>query len=485
MPINSEKPNRPVAAALDLGSTRFKLALLAANGQLYDLRAAPAPRLTGDGLIREGKPEEFLHTATRLLEQLPAEAAGIPLGLVCQRSTFTVWSKSSAQALTPMVSWQDRRAADWCDEHPAFDDLVRDRAGLRLSPHYMGPKLAAMQTDDPMLAGQLASGDCLVGNLDAWLIWNWTHGRTHRTDLSMGARTALLDIESGDWSSPLLDLFQVPRIALPELVPTRGEALLPDFGLPLRASIADQASSAVAVLDPDDDVALVNFGTGAFVLYPTADPTMRKAGYLTAPVRGAAATDGVRFVCEGTINGAGPAVDKFGPGPTDFPVDDPCPDGFASPDLAGLGSPHWRPDFGLTLSGAAEGLSPGARRRCVLEGLLFRVMEILVDLGDGHLPQRVIISGGLLRDPGVAMGLASLLGRSVAVLNEQETTLLGAARLAAGLEPFANPSTRIVEHTEAGSYLAAKYFRWKNWLHELLAAAANRGVNTNAESRGA
>jgi hypothetical protein len=73
----------------------------------------------------------------------------------------------------------------------------------------------------------------------------------------------------------------------------------------------------------------------------------------------------------------------------------------------------------------------------------------------------------------------------VAVLNEQETTLLGAARLAAGLEPFANPSTRIVERSEAGSYLAAKYFRWKNWLHELLAAAANRGVNTNAESRGA
>ncbi len=470
MPIKSEKLNRPLAAALDLGSTRFKLALLAENGQLYDIRVQPAPRLTGDGLIREGKPDEFLHVATRLLEHLPTEAAGIPLGLVCQRSSFTIWEKSSGRALIPMVSWQDRRAADWCNEHAALDGMVQKHTGLRLSPHYMGPKLAAMQRDDPALAGRLASGECLVGNLDAWLIWNWTAGRAHQTDLSMGARTALLDIAKGDWSTPLLDMFQVPRIALPDLVPTRSEDLSLDPGLSLRARIADQASSAVAVLDPDDDVALVNFGTGAFVLYSTSDPTIRKRGYLTAPILGASDADGVRFVLEGTINGAGPAVDQFGPGPTDLPVDDPCPDGFVIPDQAGLGSPHWRPDFGLTLSEAAGGLPPPDRRRCVLEGLLFRVMEILSDLGEGSLPQRVMISGGLARDPGVAFGLASLLGRSVTVLNEQETTLLGAARLAAGLDPFANPDTSIVERTEAGSYLPAKFLRWKNWLHELLAA---------------
>jgi glycerol kinase len=473
MSIKSKKPNRPLAVALDLGSTRFKLALLADNGQLYDIRSIPAPRLWGDGLIREGKPDEFLISATRLLEQLPAEAAGIPLGLVCQRSSFTIWEKSSGRALTPMISWQDRRAAAWCDEHPAMDDLVREHAGLRLSPHYMGPKLAAMQRDSRALAGQLASGEFLLGNLDAWLIWNWTNGRAHQTDLSMGARTALLDIERRDWSAPLLDMFQVPRAVLPKLVPTRGEDVLLDVGLPLRARIADQASSAVAVLDPDHDVALVNFGTGAFVLYPTSDATARRPGYLTAPVLGAAGNDGVRFVLEGTINGAGPVLDQFGPGPTDLPVDDPCPGGFAIPDQAGLGSPHWRADFGLTLSAAAGSLPPMDRRRCVLEGLLFRVMEILLDLGGGRLPQRLMVSGGLAQDPGVALGLASLLGKPVAVLTEQETTLLGAARLAAGLEPYSNPWTGIIARTEVGAYLPAKYLRWKNWLRDLLAAGSN------------
>ena len=143
--------------ALDLGSTRFKLALLDARGQLYDIRAVPAPALTGDDLIREGDADEFLRgTATDLLRSVPAEAAGIPLGLVCQRSTFTAWEKHSGKAVLPMVSWQDRRAEQWCNEHFALDDLVQKYAGLRLSPHYMGPKLADMQAEDPALAGKLA-----------------------------------------------------------------------------------------------------------------------------------------------------------------------------------------------------------------------------------------------------------------------------------------------------------------------------------------
>jgi glycerol kinase len=473
MPIKSKNRKKPLAVALDLGSTRLKLALLADDGELYDIRTVPAPRLTGDGLIREGNPDDYLCAATRLLEQLPAEASAVPLGLVCQRSSFTIWDKSSGQALIPMVSWQDRRAADWCDEHPDLDGLVQKHAGLRLSPHFMGPKLAAMQADNPALGTQLSSGEFLVGNLDAWLIWNWTSGRVHQTDLSMGARTALLDIEEGDWSDPLLEIFKVPRAALPDVVPTRCGDLLLDRGLSLSTSIADQASSAVAVLDPDDDVALVNFGTGAFVLRPTDDPGIRKPGYLTAPVLGGANSDGVRFVLEGTINGAGSALDQFGPGPTDLPAVDRCPDGFAVPDIAGLGSPHWRADHGLTLSDAAGSLSPLDQRRCVLEGLLFRVTEILTDLGEDHLPRHVLVSGGLAQDPGIAAGLASLTGSLVTVLGEQETSLLGAARLAAGLAAFANLESSAIERTDAGAYLPEKFLHWKNWLQDLLDAGVN------------
>ena len=465
--MNIEKANRPVAIALDLGSTSFKLGILDESGKLEIAFEVPSPELRGTGLIREGDPEEFLSAATRLLDRAAHRWPGLPLGLVSQRSTFTVWNRASGQPMVPMISWQDRRAADWCAAHPELEEAVRNRAGLLLSPHYVGPKLAALQGETPEIANALNDGEALIGTLDAWMIWHWSQSNSHRTDLTMAARTALADIERGDWSSELSGLFEVAVTALPGILPTDSQAMRLRNGLQLNANIADQASGAIAVLDPAEDVALVNFGTGAFVLYPQAARGVRKAGYLTAPVL-ATADGGLRFVLEGTINGAGPALDRFDSGPTELPTADSCADGFAIPDLAGIGSPHWREDIDLTLSAAAMSSPPAIQRRIVLEGLLFRVLEILFDLGDARLPDRVLISGGLVRDPAIGLGLACLLNRPVEQLIEPETTLLGAARLAAGFNPFAHPATRIISPTNAGTYLAEKYGRWRDWFRELL-----------------
>lgn len=469
MTAKVETVSSPTAIALDLGSTRFKLGALWPGGRLELVHSVPAPQLTGTGLVRHGVPEDFLAAASQLLDSAadrwPDRSPGLPLGLVCQRSTFTIWDKTTGKPLVPMISWQDRAAADWCAEHSADEGLVVSRTGLPLSPHYVGPKIAALQAGNPVLSEALLKGSAMIGTLDTWLTWLWSGGAICQTDLTMAARTAMVDIAEGDWSAELLELFQVPRSALPDLTSTSGRDVAVANNLRLTAGIADQASGALSVLDPKDNVALVNFGTGAFVLYPAAGPRVRLPGYLTAPIFSGVAGD-TRFVIEGTINGAGPALDQFASGPTELPQADTCTDGFAIPDQTGLGSPHWRPDLGLTLSAAAWRRSPSEQRRIVLEGLLFRVFEVLLDLGAGSLPDRVLISGGLVRDPVVGLGLAQLLQRPVERLDMSETTLLGAARLAAGLNPLSDPATHRIEATGAGAYLVEKYPRWQRWLHE-------------------
>jgi len=458
----------PAAIALDLGSTRFKLGVLDDGGNLELALDAPAPPLRGDDLIREGDPEAFLQTATRLIDFAAERWRGASLGLVSQRSTFTVWRPETGETLTPMISWQDRRAAGWCAAHPDVADSIIRHSGLLLSPHYVGPKLGEVQETHPEVARALADEGARIGTLDAWLMWNWSLSRRHQTDLTMAARTALADIELGGWSSELCGLFGVPLAALPEIRPTDQQSLPLRNGLQLKASIADQASGAIAVLNPAEDVALVNFGTGAFVLYPKANALTRKSGYLTGPVLGAHGPAG-RYVLEGTINGAGPALDHFHAGPGELPVVDDYPDGFAIPDLAGVGSPHWREDIGLTLSTAVEDAPLAVKRRIVLEGLLFRVLEILIDLSDGNLPERILISGGAVRDPAIALGLAALVQKPVAQLNEPEATLLGVARLAAGTEAFSEPAVHQIYPSSAGAYLLEKYSRWRDWSSALLA----------------
>lgn len=455
------------AVAIDLGSTFIKAGRLTSPTSLEGIVAVPAPPLSGKHGIRQGDPLEYAAVAERLLrgvlEELPQD---VPLGISSQRSTFLLWDAEAGRPATPLISWQDRRAADWCERHRGHERRVVELTGLMLSAHYAGPKLATLLASEPELRDGMRRGKLLFGNLESWLIWRATSGKTHRTDPSMAARTSMFDIERLDWSDELLQLFGVPRDGLPEVSATAGRATPLDGGAVLVASVADQASGALAVLDPAASHALVTLGTGGFVLRPVAGTATRQRGYLTAPCL-ASERKVERTVLEGTINGAGATLDRF-PGPTRLPETDPSPEAYCLPDVSGLGSPHWRPDLALTFSSAANTLDPGGRRRVAVEGLLFRLREILDDLYPEDPPGRVLVAGGVARDPQVARGLASLLGRPVEVLDERQASLLGAARLAAGLSPYAAPSTTPVADGSVGGYLADKYAGWRRWVDSLL-----------------
>jgi glycerol kinase len=277
-------------------------------------------------------------------------------------------------------------------------------------------------------------------------------------------------LASGRWDPDLLAVYGVPLSALPRLESSWGRVDPLDNGLVLTASVADQAASALGAMNPDGRTVLANFGTGAFVLWPGVSADTRLRGYLTAPLGG---TNGdVLHVLEGTINGAGPSLDACAPGPTALPFADTAPDAFALPDRAGIGAPHWLADIGPLMSDPALRLSSADRRRVMLEGLLFRVREILDDLGRGSPPDRVLLAGGLTQDPALAQGLAALLGRPVDLLTEPQAGLLAVARLAAGLAPNAGPASGRVRPGRAGAYLPAKYPRWREWLSAALAQAS-------------
>lgn len=398
------------AIGLDLGSSWLKAGLLDDRGCLMHVASVAAPPLQGTGAIREGDAEAYARAARELLESLCRRApSGTPLGISSQRSSFTIWDSRSGKPLPPLISWQDRRGGAWCASRRSLEPEVARRTGLLLSGHYVGPKLAALQENAGHLRRVLRAGHCLLGNLETYLLWHWSSRSAHETDLTMAARTLLVDLASADWSMELMRAFDVPAEILPRVVSSAGRQVDLELGATLTASLADQAAGALAVLE------------------------------------------------------------RLDPRPTELPSSDPSPQAFSLPDEAGLGAPHWRADLGLTLSPAASQLDRREQRRIVLEGLLFRIAEVLDDLCQPALPQRILISGGLSRDPATGKGLAALLGRPIELVEEHEAALLGAARLAAGFAPCAEPRTIAIEPGPAGGYLADKYLRWRQWLAGLLA----------------
>lgn len=457
-----------LSVALDLGSTRIKAAALREDWALGTVASEPAPALRGEGGLREGDALEYLRAAERVLSVAGTAAPrGTPLGITSQRSTFLLWEAGPGTPVTPMISWQDRRAADWCLRNAGVAERVTARTGLVLSSHYVGAKLASLFDTDPALRRAAGAGDLLLGTLDTWALWNWSKRRCHRIDATMAARTLLFDLDRGDWADDLLEVFGVPRRVLPDVVPNIGRPVdLPGRGC-LTATVADQASGVLAAAGEDEGTALVNLGTGTFVLRPTRDRSLRPAGYLVGPVLvldGAASL----LALEGPVNGGAAAVDGHGAGPTAAPVSDPSPDALCLPDTAGFGAPSWRSDVRLTFSAACDALPHPDLRRIALEGLVFRVRQIVEDLFPGPGPDTVLVTGGLSNEPFLPAALAACLGTSVRVREESEGTLLGVARLAAGRTDPARGPGRTVEPGRPCRYLRDKYVRWREWMTEVL-----------------
>ena len=456
--------------ALDLGTTWIKGGRFDAHGRLDEMISRKAPPLSGENERRESSPEAYLEAATAVRDALTEHApADIALGLASQRSTFTIWNARSGEPLLPLISWQDRRASDWCARHVTDEPTVNRLTGLRLSPHYAGPKLSALVEGRPDLYDGLVSGTLKFGTLDTWLVWHWSGGRVHETDQTMAARTLLADPSSRRWLPALLSLFGIPTTGLPSIEASCGRTTRVDRRMTVTASVGDQPAGALAALGDHPDAVLINLGTGGFVLRPTGKTMTMNSGYLSAPIL---ATDSeLLFALEGTINGAGGAVDRFAAPPTPLPGSDPAPSAFALPDEAGVGSPHWRADVSLTLSRAADRLDAVGRRQTVAEGIVFRVREIVDGLTRESPPRTIRLSGGLSRDPFFAAGLAACLDRTVVVLEDGEQTLQGAAWLAAGRPAERAPSVTVRRVAPAAehAWLRDKYPRWKRWVDRLLA----------------
>ncbi len=453
--------------ALDLGTTRIKGGCLDSGGDLVHVIARDAPPLTGTGHRRESSAESYLEAATAVLDQLLEAVDGdAVLGLASQRSSFTIWNAQSGSAMIPLVSWQDRRAADWCARHADDEPMVRRITGLPLSPHYAGPKLRALCTERPDLSEGLARGTLRFGTLESWVIARWTSLDAHETDGTMAARTLLANARERRWDPTLLGLFGARSASLPTIRPTFGRDTIIGPRMTLAESVGDQPAATLAALGDRSDDVLINLGTGGFVLRPTGSAMVDLTGYLGGPL--VTAPDTQRFAIEGTINGAGHAVDRFAKAPTDLPSSDPTPEAFALPDDAGVGAPHWRVDRSLTLSAAAERLDGVDQRRVVAEGIVFRVREIFDALGQPHPPSRVCLSGGLARDPFFAPAMAACLDRPIEVLTQGEQTLRGAAWLANGCPVDSRPrSSRIAPHPDH-RWLRDKYPRWRQWLDGVL-----------------
>ncbi len=458
------------AIALDLGSTAIKAGLLRNEGTLSNIVSSPAPAPVISGERYESDALAYAITAEKVLAQCLAQTHGLPpLGLCSQRSSFLIWETANGRPLTPLISWQDTRGAASCAALRGREMSIRELSGLRLTPYYFAPKLRVLLQQHPHWRERLERGEYLVGTLDTFLIWRWTGGKRHVTDASMAARTLLMDIRHQRWSSALCELFGIPLAILPQIEPSVGLGIRLDSGLLLQASLGDQSAAFYACVGTDSKAALVNLGTGGFVMRDMAHDEKGWEGYLRTLLY-ADKDRHAHIAIEGTLNSIAAALAPY-PAAECRAVELAQNDIYCLAEASGLGAPYFCNDFGIRFSENIEHLSPRQIACLLLEGIIFRVVRIVEEFQRASALERIYLSGGLSELECLQQGIAQCVDMGVYRLPQRDASVQGTAMLAAGMRRT-NGGGELVVAAHGAPQLREKYRRWKNWLDGLLASRA-------------
>ncbi|HEX5756825.1 MAG TPA: FGGY family carbohydrate kinase [Arenimonas sp.] len=393
-------------------------------------------------------------------------------GLVCQRSSLLAWDRETGAALSPVLSWQDVRAADWLAAQALDAEALHARTGLYPNAHYGLSKLRWCLDQLPAVQHAAVQGRLLIGPLAAFLVFGLLQERPARVDPANASRTLLFDLDRGDWADDLLQRFGIERHWLPAIARSDadyGELRLRTVSLPLRLLNGDQSAAAFAFGEPDPALAYANLGTGAFVYRVGIAQTPPRL--LRSVIHWGASP---QFAVEGTVNGAGSALAWFaqqqGIADASSDLDAHWPEAGEPPlflnGIGGLGSPDWRADFASRFIGAGDA---SLQRVAIVESIAFLLQRNLERLRDRGPPLRgLVVSGGLSRSRRFCQLLADVSGLAVQRPGDCEASARGSAFLLAGL-PGDWASLPVDAFTPRdNAALNARYARWTSVLLDAL-----------------
>jgi glycerol kinase len=438
--------------ALDAGTTGVTALVVSETGAVISrgyrefLQYFPSP-----GLV-EHDPEEIwqatLAAATEAISQTSASLSAI--GITNQRETVVLWDKQTLRSPRKAIVWQDRRTTDLVQDlkSQGLEPKARKLTGLGLDPYFSSSKLLWLSQNEPELWQGVQEGSVLIGTVDSYLIARLTAGSSHVTDASNASRTQLLDIRTGTWSDELLEIFQVPKHALPTVVPSYGEIATTDPAafLNLKLAITGVAGDQQAALFGQTAFTVgegkCTYGTGAFMLTNTGGRIIESQNGLLSTIAWQSPDGEITYALEGSVFVAGAAVqwlrDGLGIIQSSSEIEAlsasvPDSQGVVFiPALTGLGAPHWDPETRGTLFGITRGTTKAHIARATLEAIAFQVRDLAVAMNSDtdtsltHLK----VDGGAAANNLLMQFQSDCLGVSLIRGKNLESTGTGAAFLA-------------------------------------------------------
>ena len=370
------------------------------------------------------------------------------IGITNQRETTIVWDVDTGEPVYNAIVWQDRRTSEFCDKlrDEGLADKIRDKTGLIVDAYFSATKIKWILDNVPNARKRANEGKLRFGNVDSWLIWNFTRGNRHVTDVTNASRTMLFNIHAMKWDKELLELMDIPESMLPEVLPSSGifgytTTTLFAHEVPIAGVAGDQQAALFGQMCVEPGAVKNTYGTGCFLLMNTGDkPVFSKKKLLTTVAW--QIKDKMTYALEGSIFVGGSVVqwlrDNLRVIYSSAEVESlarSVPDNggvYFVPAFTGLGAPYWDQYARGALFGLTRGSNVAHIARAALEGIAYQVYDIVKDMeSDTGLELRNLkVDGGASRNDLLMQFQSDILVTEVLRPRITETTALGAAYLA-------------------------------------------------------
>src|SRR3954453_22583257 len=430
---------------------------------------------------------EVLTAVTEAIAELLEGTDGevVACGLDHQGESVLAWDSETGEPLSPIVVWQDKRSQEVLDELADHEDEVQKLSGLPFDPYFSAAKLAWLLRHNDTVKAALDAGRLRMGTVDSFLCDRL--GAGFATEPATASRTQLQRIDRpGSFDERLCEIFGIPIEVLPEIRDTAG-----DLGtlsheswpveLPFRGQVVDQQAALAGAACVEPGRVKATYGTGVFVLAHVGEQVPEPAGGLLPTVAWSIGGK-VEYALDGGVFAAG-AMLEWMCNQLGIAEDPPALSKLARaaetsagarvlPGLAGIGAPWWRPNVRAVISGIHGGTTRENVARAALEGIAWRVADVVAAIKETSPVETLRVDGGLTNEPLLLQLQADMIGAPVEAAGV-DATVLGAAALAgvgAGVIdsltdlPDMLPADRRVEPEEDEGWRSAEHERWREFV---------------------
>jgi glycerol kinase len=471
---------------VDEGTTGVKAALFDEQLRLVaEARRDKVNRHPRPGWVEQDG-EEVLTAVVEAIAEVLSDAPGevVAAGLDHQGESVLAWDAETGKPLSPIVVWQDKRSQEVLNRLADRETEVKDASGLPFDPYFSAAKLAWLLEHDGAVGRARDAGTLRMGTVDSFLCDRL--GAGFATDPSTASRTQLQRIDNAGFDPALCETFGVPADVLPEIRDTAGElGTLSHPSWPVELRLCGQTVDQQAALAGAGAVVpgrvKATYGTGVFVLAHVGAEVPEPVGGLLPTV--AWRIDGrMEYALDGGVFAAGAmlewlcrelglAADPAAMGELARTAED-SGGVLVLPGLAGIGAPWWRPNARAVVAGISGGTTGAQVARAALEGIAWRVADVVAAIRESVELASLRVDGGLTNEPLLLELQADAIGAPVEAAGA-DATVVGAAALAgvgAGLfDSLAEaaellPVDRTVQPRRDDRWRTAEHERWRSFV---------------------